>query len=138
MSDENSSYAVGDKRPPVHSRYEKGKSGNPSGRRKGQHSVQDLMLREASRLVKVKNGNKVETITKHEVVVRRLWALGMTGELAAIRLLLQFMATAPVNPIAGEPENGADLLPAPATPDDDAIRRMMARFAHLQEVEEVA
>jgi hypothetical protein len=125
-------YAVGYGRPPAHTRFLPGQSGNPAGRRKGQPSVQDLMLREAARLVKVKSGESVEAITKHEVVVRQLWKAAMQGDLAAIRMLLTFMATAPVATAEGGPQDDMDALSLPAKPDDEAMRRMLARFAHLQ------
>ena len=117
MSAEDGSYMVGPGRPPLHTRFQKGQSGNPSGRRKGQPSVQDLMLREAARLVKVKTGEGAETITKHEVVVRQLWKMAMQGDLAAIRLLLQFMTTAPA--VHGEGGPGEETCPSslPAKPD---------------------
>ncbi|MEX0645691.1 MAG: DUF5681 domain-containing protein [Parvularculaceae bacterium] len=37
------SYAVGYRRPPVHSRFKKGQSGNPKGRSKGAANVKTLL-----------------------------------------------------------------------------------------------
>lgn len=125
-------YAVGYGRTPVHTRFPSHQSGNPSGRRKGQPGGQDLMLREAARLVKVKSGDSVETITKHEVVIRQLWKLAMQGDLAAVRLLLTFMASAPVNSGDSDPQDESAALSLPTKPDDETVRRMLARFAHLQ------
>jgi hypothetical protein len=47
-----------------------------------------LVLKEAARLVKVKHGDTVEAITKHEAIVRRLFQMGMEGNIAAARLAL--------------------------------------------------
>ena len=132
MSANDGSYTVGRGRPPAHARFQKGQSGNPTGRRKGQPNVQDLMLREAARLVKIKSGDSVETITKHEVVVRLLWKFAMQGELGAVRLLLSFMAAAPTNGGEGDAQEESGEFPLPAKPDDKTVRRMLARFAHLQ------
>ena len=125
-------YAVGYGRPPTHTRFQPGQSGNPAGRRKEQPSVQDLILREASRLVKIKNGDRVETITKHEVVVRQLWKLAMQGDLAAVRLPLTFMSMAPVSSGEADSDDEGAGFSLPAKPEDDAMRRMLARFSHLQ------
>ena len=89
------SYEVGYGRPPVHTRFKPGQSGNPAGRRKGQPGVQELIMREAARLVKVKRGEEIETITKYEVVIRQLWKVAMEGDLIAIRFLLSVMNSAP-------------------------------------------
>ena len=132
MSAPDGSHEVGYGRPPVHTRFQKGRSGNPGGQRKGQPSVQELILREATRLVKIKNGDKIETITKHDAVVRRLWATAMQGDLGAIRLLLTVMASAPVGASDIEDPDRAILQSLPAMPDADSIRRMIARFEHLK------
>lgn len=125
-------YAVGYGRPPVHSRFQDKHSGNPAGRRKGQPSAQDLVMREAARLVKVKRGDEIETVTKHEVVIRQLWQMAMQGDLAAVRLLFTVMNSA--TPAAGEgtAEDETAMPSLPSRPDDDAIRRMLGRFQHLQ------
>jgi hypothetical protein len=125
-------YAVGYGKPPAHSRFKPGQSGNPAGRRKGQPSVQDLMLREAARVVKIKTGDSIENLTKHEVVVRQLWKTAMQGDLAAMRLLLTFMATAPVSASEDGPHEEASTSWLPAKPDEETVRRMLSRFAHLQ------
>ncbi len=49
MSAPDGSREVGYGRPPVHTRFQKGRSGTPGGQRKGQPSVRELILREATR-----------------------------------------------------------------------------------------
>ena len=132
MSASDGTYEVGYGRTPAHSRFQKGQSGNPGGRRKGQPSAQELILREAARLVKIKNGDKTEMITKHEVLARRLWAMAMQGDLGAARLVLTVMTSAPMSGADVEDHDEAVLQSLPAKPDDDMVRRMLARFSHLQ------
>ena len=69
-------YDVGYGRPPVHSRFQPGQSGNPAGRRKGQPTPNEIFMKEAARLVKIKRGDTVETITKFEAIVRRTAPVG--------------------------------------------------------------
>ena len=126
-------YATGYRRPPAHTRFKPGQSGNPAGRRKGQPSIADLMLREAARLVKVKNGDGgVERITKHEVLIRKLWNMAMQGDLRAMRLALSYMTLASPNAAEAGPADETGALSLPAKPDDETLRRMLARFPHLQ------
>jgi hypothetical protein len=132
MSASDASHEVGYGRPPAHTRFQKGQSGNPGGRRKGQPTAQELILREAGRLVKIKNGDKTETITKHEALVRRLWSSAMQGELGAARLVLTVMTSAPVGGGDVEDQDDAVLQSLPAKPDEDMVRRMLARFSHLR------
>jgi Family of unknown function (DUF5681) len=129
-------YDVGYGRPPVHSRFQPGQSGNSAGRRKGQPTPNEIFAKEAARLVKIKRGDTVETITKFEAIVRRLLQLGMEGDIAAARLVLIGLAQNAPDP-SGGPAEDETLNPAlSVTLDDETVRRMMARFAHLQRKEE--
>jgi hypothetical protein len=134
--DDEAPYEVGYRRPPKHTRFRPGTSGNPAGRRKGQPSVGDLMLREAARLVKVKNSDgAVERITKREALIRQLWNSAMRGDLRAARLVLTLSAAAPVNAAESAAPDETSALSLPAKPDDETLRRMLARFKHLEDDE---
>ena len=52
-------YDVGYGRPPAHSQFKPGQSGNPVGGKKGQPTVSEVLMREAARLVKIKRGDTV-------------------------------------------------------------------------------
>jgi hypothetical protein len=131
-------YDVGYGRPPVHSRFPPGQSGNPAGRRRGQPTPNEIFMREASRLVKIKRGDTVETITKFEAIVRRLLQVAMEGDIAAARLVFIGLAQNAPDPSEGPAEDETSNLAPSATPDDETLRRMLARFAHLQPREEEA
>lgn len=123
-------YEVGYGRPPVHSRFKPGECGNPAGRRKGQPTASEIYMKEAARLVKIKRGDTVETITKHEAIIRRLLQAAMVGEMAAVRLALGLAQIAPSANDAPAEDETANLALS-ATPEDETVRRMLARFAHL-------
>jgi hypothetical protein len=131
-------YDVGYGRPPVHSRFSPGQSGNPAGRQKGQPTLNEMVMKEAARLVKIKRGDTVETITKFEAIIRRLFQLAMEGDIAAARLVLFALAQNAPDPSAGAAEDETANLALSATPNDKTLRRMLARFAHLQPIEEEA
>ena len=125
-------YDVGYGRPPAHSQFKPGQSGNPVGGKKGQPTVSEVLMREAARLVKIKRGDTVETITKHEVVIRRLFQSAMEGDIAASRLVLFGLAQNAPDPSAAPAEDETANLALGATPDEETVRRMLARLTHLQ------
>jgi hypothetical protein len=129
-------YEVGYGRPPASSRYRPGQSGNPAGRRKGQPTPNEILVKEAARLVKIKRGDTVETITKHEAIIRRLLQSAMEGDIPASRLVLFGLAQNAPDPSDAPAEDETANLALSATPDEETLRRMLARFAHLQTKEE--
>jgi len=122
---------VGYRCPPDHTKFQPGKSGNPAGRCKGQPTFLEVLEREAARLVKVKVGDDVATLTKREVVARKLYQKAMEGDARAMRLLFAVMNSA--SPKGGDKaaEEETAKISLPARPDDDTIRRMLGRFPHL-------
>jgi Family of unknown function (DUF5681) len=131
-------YDVGYGRPPAHTRFPAGRSGNPAGRRKGQPTPNEIFMKEAARLVKIKRGETVETITKFEAIVRRMLQSAMEGDIAAARLVFIGLAQNAPDPSGGAAEDETTNLALSVAPDDETVRRMIARFAHLQPKEEEA
>jgi Family of unknown function (DUF5681) len=131
-------YDIGYGKPPAKDQFKPGQSGNPAGRRKGQPTPNEIFMKEAARLVKIKKGDTVETITKFEAIVRRMLQLAMEGDIAAARLVFIGLAQNAPDPSERPAEDETANLALSATPDDETLRRMLARFAHLQPREEEA
>ena len=89
-------------------------------------------MKEAARLVKIKRGDTVETITKQEAIIRRLLQSAIEGDIAAARLVLVGLAQNAPDPSAAPAEDETANLALSATPDEETLRRMLARFNHLQ------
>lgn len=70
-SDEGEGDEVGYGKPPVHSRWKPGQSGNPKGRPKKERSIKKLIERELDRVITIKNRGKEERITIREAIVRK-------------------------------------------------------------------
>ena len=62
----------------------------------------------------------------------------MEGDIAAPRLVLLGLTQNAPDPYGGPAEVETANLALSATPDDETLRRMLARFAHLQRKEEEA
>jgi hypothetical protein len=71
----------------VHSRFRKGQSGNPSGRRRYTESerAQQLLREEANRLIRVREGENVVRITALRAMIRNLLLLAAKGNASAQR-----------------------------------------------------
>ena len=89
MSREDDPPAVGHKKPPLHTRFQKGRSGNPSGRRKGEQAKQDYREMVLSRLVPMTIGGKRVKVTAREALYQKLLAMSFDGNLNAMKLLLK-------------------------------------------------
>jgi Family of unknown function (DUF5681) len=129
---------IGYGKPPTNGQFKPGQSGNPAGGRNGQPTPQETVVREGARLVKIKRGDTVESITKHEAIIRRLYQSAMEEDIAAARLLLSWRAQSAPDRYERPAEDETSNPALSVTPDDEALRRMVARFAHLQPKEEEA
>jgi hypothetical protein len=82
-------YQVGKGRPPLHSRFRPGQSGNPKGRPKGTKRVGDLLTKILSRKVTVREGGSARKVTVQEAVFISMAAKAMKGDHRAATFLLK-------------------------------------------------
>lgn len=116
--------SVGYCQPPKQHQFKPGQSGNPKGRPKGAPTLQELMAKEATKQVKVKQGDKIVAVPKLEALARRVFNKALEGDLAAARLIFQLSAEADAPATAESAESFA-------LPGDDVIKRMLKRFDHM-------
>ena len=82
--------AVGYKRPPVHSRFKPGQSGNPSGRAKGSQNLKTLFNKILKEQVSLREGTGVRQVTKAEALMRGLVIGALKGDTRSIGTLFRF------------------------------------------------
>jgi hypothetical protein len=88
------SYEVGYGKPPVHTRFQKGQSGNPRGSSKTNTPIawaRQLMLEEAYRVVEVKDGDRVLRMPAIAAIFRAQLAAGLQGNGPAQRAALRMI-----------------------------------------------
>ena len=80
-------YTIGYCRPPKHTQFKKGVSGNPSGRPKGSVNMATVLQKELSQTVVVAHGNQKKKITKMQAAVKQLVDKALQGDMHAFRVL---------------------------------------------------
>jgi hypothetical protein len=87
-------YAVGYGRPPRHTQFHKGRSGNPKGRPKGMPDVAAALRQALLERVTVKEGSVTKRLRKLDVAVRQQVNKAAAGNARAFNLLMQLFRDA--------------------------------------------
>src|SRR5688572_32910630 len=98
------SQPVGYKSPPEHSRFQKGRSGNPSGRPKRPPKVEDDVRAELAETLTINEAGKSRRITKQRALIKGHTARAIKGDPRSARLILDLLARAVAGDAEGEPE----------------------------------
>jgi hypothetical protein len=85
---------VGHGRPPKHSRFKKGASGNPKGRPKGKRNLATVLQATLKERVVVNENGVRRTVTKLDAAVKQLVNKSAEGDLPALRLLAALASSA--------------------------------------------
>lgn len=103
MSDEASDYKVGYGRPPTHTRFQKGTSGNPRGRPRKEADLQNA-TRILSDPIPVRLGGRLVALQPLEIALRRLVGEALQGKnrrlIEVCRLLVKHRLVPPPVPPA--------------------------------------
>src|SRR5258708_824621 len=84
----DSDYQVGYGKPPQHTRFKRGESGNPTGRPKGSKNLTTLLEKELKQRVVVTENGRRRRITKQEAMVKHLVNKAVSGDRPLMQLLL--------------------------------------------------
>ena len=87
-NDPKPDYEVGYKKPPVHTRFQKGQSGNPRGRPRGSKNLSTLLIEALDQLVVVTENGRRRKIAKRELGIAQLVNKFAMADPHATRILL--------------------------------------------------
>lgn len=73
-------YEIGWGKPPKHSQFKPGQSGNSKGRPKGTRNLKTDLLEELSEKVKVREGRETRVVSKQRALVKRVLADALNGK----------------------------------------------------------
>lgn len=118
-------YDVGYGKPPEHTRFKKGASGNPKGRPKGKLNVATVLNKTLNEKVTITDRGKRRTITMLEATFKQLVHKAVQGDPRAMGLLLSFSAM-----IGAEPATGMQSLD---TEETAVLASLVERFGGRSE-----
>jgi hypothetical protein len=133
-------YAVGYGKPPLHTRFRKGVSGNPGGRpaKAPLERIKTLALREAYRAVTVKDGGDSITLPAIRAVLRRQLALAAKGNGPAQRAIIATIAAIEEERTIVESQLAAEEAKRRKPMDDAEAIRRIAYLLNLPEADKAA
>ena len=88
MSGKGNDDEVGYKKPPKHTRFRKGQSGNPAGRTKGTRNFKTDVRKQLNEPVSVRDGGSVRSVSSQEAGLMKLRAKALAGDQRALDRLL--------------------------------------------------
>jgi hypothetical protein len=117
-------YEVGYGKPPQHTRFKKGQSGNPRGRPRGSKNLATLVGAALDQKVTVTDGGRRRKITKREAMITQLVNMSAQADLKAMQILLGIMRD-----IERRAEVNATDTPAFTEADQQVLKLIAARLA---------
>jgi hypothetical protein len=79
---------IGYRKPPLHTRFKPGQSGNPRGRKKGVKNLKTIFIEELTAPVTVNESGRRRKITRHEALIKGLVMDALKGNDRARKLVI--------------------------------------------------
>lgn len=123
--DDNRDYEVGYGRPPEHTRFQPGQSGNPRGRPKKSKELNSLIRSELEKTIVVMEDGCEKRITKREALVTQIVNRAIKGDVKPLQIVITHL------------QNHREIEPFASTAADDAeLLRALSHFGNLEEVDD--
>ena len=117
-------YEVGYGKPPKHTRFKPGQSGNPKGRPRKQRNLRTVVKEALKEKITIREGERTRTVSRLDAIVRVTINNALKGDAKALAAFIQLIR--PTGLMGEEPETASrDSVGA----DDDAI---LAEFLERQ------
>ena len=96
----NGNEKVGYCSPPRNTQFKKGQSGNPKGRPKGSRDLVTTFMKAGNERIRITQNGRTRTITKFKASMTQLMNKAASGDIRAIRELLKWCESLPVEQYA--------------------------------------
>lgn len=105
-------YTVGKSKPPLHSRFKPGQSGNPKGRPKGKRNLRTELLEGLLESITIKENGRPVTVSKTHAIMKAMMSKAAAGDARTAQYLIDMALKLDVPEETGATE---------PVPDDEAI-----------------
>ena len=117
-------YEVGYGKPPRHTRFKKGQSGNPQGRPKGSKNLPTLLSEALNESVVVAENGRRRKITMRQAIIKQLVKRSATADLRALKILLDTLRD-----IEGQTEPASSETAEFSEADEKVLAQLKSRFS---------
>ena len=124
LTDKEDDYEVGYGKPPRHTRFIKGQSGNPRGRPPGAKNLKTLLSEALNETVIVTENGGRRKVTKRQAIITQLVNRSATADFRAIKILLDMLRE-----IENQTEPAAPETSAFSEADEEVLDQLRARFS---------
>jgi len=122
-AEKQSDYEVGYGKPPRHTWFKKGQSGNPRGRPSGSKNLKTLLSEALNEPVTITENGRQRKITKREAIVRQVVNCSATPDWRGVKIVFDLLRD-----IEGQTEPAADEPSAFTVADEEVIEQLKARL----------
>ena len=126
-ADQEGNYEVGYGKPPRHTRFQKGRSGNPAGRPRGKKNLATLLSDALDQKIIVVESGRRKKISKREAIVTQLVNKSASADLKATQILLAMLRD-----VETRADSGCADLGSLTEADRQIIQRIQARIRREQ------
>ena len=127
MPRDKKDYAVGYGKPPHHTRFKKGQSGNPRGRSAGSKNLSSLLSEALNEPVVVAENGGRRKISKRQAIIKQLVNQSAKGDWRAAKLLLDILRDIEGRNEATSPETASF-----SAADEKVIAQLRERLSKRQ------
>ena len=117
-------YEVGYGKPPRHTRFKKGQSGNPQGRPKGSKNLPTLLTEALNEPVVVAENGRRRKITMRQAIIKQLVKRSATADLRAMKILLDM-----VRDLERQTEPASSETAEFSEADEKVLEQLRSRFS---------
>lgn len=114
---------IGYGKPPKHTRFKPGQSGNPRGRPRKSRDIQAMIKRELDQTIAIKEGGRELRLSKREALIKQLVNRAVSGDAKAMQFVLTHLEKhKDIEPFTTNEADDVELLKAlgaKLTGDDD-------------------
>lgn len=125
---ETANYAIGYGRPPKHTQFKKGQSGNPKGRKKASKGLMTIVREAMLQKVSVRTAQGEKRMTRAEATFAKMLEKSFAGDARALAIVLGMYRDA----VPDEPPSSIDTFDCPTESDEKIIAEFLRLSSNLE------